>query len=932
MLLKQKTLIATAITCLLASSSASAFYVTKDEAYSSDSKYQDGRGSWIGDGATLSGTDSTEMVFDVTNLNLGTTTETSGHIKTASTVTVKRGPLQLVHEDSSITDVGSLKVDDSYLKVQKGKIQVKEDVSVDRWIGNAGSITSDNGSIAVVESITNSGKISAENGNITAQSLTNTGKVNVKSFNVKTVRNTGGDSSIVADTIGSADNFVNITDNSGSIESTSDAYLLKINNSGQVKIGGDLSIKQTDKTSFKNAAGGGLIEVTGTLKVDSITANEGEIKVGSLGTEGQTVSITGNTGTVEAGKAHIQGALSGAVKVTDTAYFTGTVRLLDGGAENPTIDIKNLDIGQGTQVWDEEPDDNSPAGKFTVSGKMTVRDGVTMTVNRDFSVEGTDTEQAELELQGSARLMFRENGKSTIDKLTFADTTEDALFQTRTTSSIDSLSVSEGGTANLNAYRAEGQEGEIKFDITNLQVDQNGTIRFHRSQAMPGDTSTTVEIENLTMKEGSTLANYSKPGDSDSSAFENFKITQVDGQGSTIANSAGGSMEIGTISGQNNEIYVENVADNVKVSKNESTNLTIRAAGENGDLYGVDAVGEALRNVVTKTDQSYVAALDEGLVNGATSWRVGADGSYTQSSTESTTMTALKQFNNATLAQWRYEVNHLSQRLGDVRNNLGSAGAWARLYGADSKISDGVTTEVKTTTIQVGGDATVGNNWVVGGAFSYTSMDGDISNGTADGETYTLSAYASGFFDCGGYVDIIGRVGRLSTDIDTHTTGGALFDGSYDNTALGLSIETGYHWALSNTFYVEPQVELSYGYVFGDDFTTSTQVKVEQDNFQTLVGRLGARFGANFPKDVGSLYLHASVNHEFLGDNDFDAAVAGGVKQHFSSELDGTWVSYGLGLQIYATESLSIYGTLERANGDNYQDDYRYSAGLRYVF
>lgn len=442
MLLKQKTLIATAITCLLASSSASAFYVTKDEAYSSDSKYQDGRGSWIGDGATLSGTDSTEMVFDVTNLNLGTTTETSGHIKTASTVTVKRGPLQLVHEDSSITDVGSLKVDDSYLKVQKGKIQVKEDVSVDRWIGNAGSITSDNGSIAVVESITNSGKISAENGNITAQSLTNTGKVNVKSFNVKTVRNTGGDSSIVADTIGSADNFVNITDNSGSIESTSDAYLLKINNSGQVKIGGDLSIKQTDKTSFKNAAGG-LIEVTGTLKVDSITANEGEIKVGSLGTEGQTVSITGNTGTVEAGKAHIQGALSGAVKVTDTAYFTGTVRLLDGGAENPTIDIKNLDIGQGTQVWDEEPDDNSPAGKFTVSGKMTVRDGVTMTVNRDFSVEGTDTEQAELELQGSARLMFRENGKSTIDKLTFADTTEDALFQTRTTSSIDSLSVSE---------------------------------------------------------------------------------------------------------------------------------------------------------------------------------------------------------------------------------------------------------------------------------------------------------------------------------------------------------------------------------------------------------------------------------------------------------------------------------------------------------
>lgn len=43
-------------------------------------------------------------------------------------------------------------------------------------------------------------------------------------------------------------------------------------------------------------------------------------------------------------------------------------------------------------------------------------------------------------------------------------------------------------------------------------------------------------------------------------------------------------------------------------------------------------------------------------------------------------------------------------------------------------------------------------------------------------------------------------------------------------------------------------------------------------------------------------------------------------------------MSYGLGLQINATDALHFYSSLERANGDDYQDDYRNSIGARYVF
>lgn len=392
-------------------------------------------------------------------------------------------------------------------------------------------------------------------------------------------------------------------------------------------------------------------------------------------------------------------------------------------------------------------------------------------------------------------------------------------------------------------------------------------------------------------------------------------------------------MSIGTLTGSNNTIEVQTIDQGVTVNNNQSTGLVYQSLGDDADKYGTQGALQKIADMIQSSEQGFTAKVADGLVDGAGQAEFNAAGEMTSmSKSESLTMSALKQFNNATLAQWRYETNHLSERLGEVRNNLGEAGAWARIYGADSKITDNVTTEVQTNTIQVGGDVTVGGNWIVGGAFSYTSMDGDISNGAADGETYTLAAYASGFFDCGGYVDVIGRVGRMSTDIDAFTSSGSRFDGSYNNTALGLSIETGYHWNINQTFFVEPQAELSYGYVFGDDFSTSSRVQVEQDNFQSLVGRLGARFGATFPDNAGTFYFQASVNHEFLGDNDFDAGLEGQTKQHFSSELDGTWVSYGLGVQFSATDALSVYGSLSRADGDDYQDDYRYSVGLRYVF
>ena len=54
--------------------------------------------------------------------------------------------------------------------------------------------------------------------------------------------------------------------------------------------------------------------------------------------------------------------------------------------------------------------------------------------------------------------------------------------------------------------------------------------------------------------------------------------------------------------------------------------------------------------------------------------------------------------------------------------------------------------------------------------------------------------------------------------------------------------------------------------------------------------------------------------------------------QKLSEDLGGTWVSYGFGGQINVKDNWSFYGSLTRANGSDYQENYRYSVGTRYCW
>lgn len=585
----------------------------------------------------------------------------------------------------------------------------------------------------------------------------------------------------------------------------------------------------------------------------------------------------------------------------------------------------------------------SNGGQYTGSANFNVyiqADNINITGDTKYGIQAEFTSQKDpkpsdlsidlvsenINIKGGDTALFIKNpisGQSP-DKVTATLNAKNVTLTGNETDNGSALTTSNGSVkifANeltLNGYYSINSLGKQGNNVELSSRANNETIAVNSNGKVILDQGSTLTLNNAEFKSGEDKQFFS----AGTVALNNSNVEMN-----------GGTFEAATLTGEGaSSITLNDAKSTVTVSDNQKKDLVISAGGTLNDTFNTpEDAAEALHKATSISqntkDGSYSFAGQSGVISDA--FTADAYGNIT-SRTTNQSLDALGNYNAMTLIQWRNEVNHISQRLGDVRDSSTTIGAWARVYGYDSSYDDNVSIDFKANSIQAGGDYRINNTWLVGGAFSYTDGEGKFSNGSADSDGYSLAAYLSGFFDCGGYVDFVGRIGRLSTDITAYSDASE-FKGSYNNTTFGLSAEVGYHWKFNDTFYVEPQAELAYGFVKGDDFTGANDVRVEQDDFQTLVGRLGARIGASFADGAGTVYAHASVNHDFLGDADYTASL-GSVSRDLSVDIGGTWVSYGIGAQFNTSKNLNFYGTLERANGSEYQEDYRYSVGMSYRF
>lgn len=335
-------------------------------------------------------------------------------------------------------------------------------------------------------------------------------------------------------------------------------------------------------------------------------------------------------------------------------------------------------------------------------------------------------------------------------------------------------------------------------------------------------------------------------------------------------------------------------------------------------------VGEDGTGTQDAVDQTF--NVEEGNIRGAVTSGYDADGNLSTHQAKNAKLTDYGALNSMTFVQWRNEINHLTKRLGDIRASESNIGAWARVYGGESQWKSNSEIEMDHTTIQVGADYRINNHWIVGGAFSYTDSDADLVKGQAKGDSYSLAAYATYMADGGSYLDLIARYGYLDNEL---TSGNMSVDTK--SNAFSLSVETGHMFRIMEQAYIEPQIEVTYGFISGDDATASNGVRLDQDDFQSLITRVGVRTGFEFPEKAGTIYAMLSYSYDFLGDADGTAS-QGGLHEALNEDLGGGWVSYGIGAQFKLGDNAFAYGELERTSGGEIDNPYLFNVGFRWNF
>lgn len=287
---------------------------------------------------------------------------------------------------------------------------------------------------------------------------------------------------------------------------------------------------------------------------------------------------------------------------------------------------------------------------------------------------------------------------------------------------------------------------------------------------------------------------------------------------------------------------------------------------------------------------------------------------------------------NAAFALWR-DDDTLLKRLGELRYQQQDEGIWARMVNKHLERDGHHAFHGNYKTLQVGYDKkkTTANdgNWYYGGAISHLWGNTGYTDGHGSEKATAFSLYATNIRPHGHYLDLITKVGRIDSDYSTSYRD----HGKFENWGTSIGAEYGRKNMLKAGWSIEPQAQLTYHYLWGDDYTTSNGAKVSQDNADSLVGRLGFVLGKDFnvgTPNVGRVYLKASVLHDFLGST--GSSITDDLTYHDDDDLGDTWYVAGIGTNIHFGKDNEFYFDAERNFNADVSMKYRFNAGFRFGF
>ena len=463
-------------------------------------------------------------------------------------------------------------------------------------------------------------------------------------------------------------------------------------------------------------------------------------------------------------------------------------------------------------------------------------------------------------------------------------------------------------------------------------VTTDGTIYMRDTGKLSGDT---VLGENGNIDLGGIVnglyADTKLNGREDSG---NYSIDKITSNGGTVsAFGEGQELTIDKLDGSGLTLNTE-VAKNglVKITENNGAKLDIKASAKVTDSFGNDINGgmkKLLDTVqVENGNKETTAVAEAGSVTGEVKASRDSNGNYSGATEDINKDNAgISEMASIALMAWRAENNDMNKRLGELRNSKGEHGIWTRMVRGQSKYG-AQNVKNQYSTYQLGYDEklSVDKNWTVGAAVSYTDASSSFSTGHGENKSTGFAVYGSYLSDNGSFVDLIAKAARLKNEFDV--LGGA-GKGDYETNGYSLSAEYGKRFTKDNGFWIEPQVELTYGYVGAVDYLTNNDVKVRQNGMDSLVGRIGFAMGRNIK--AGNVYARASYLYDFDGETDVTFSKEG-VTRGFKQDLGGGWWEIGVGTNINLSDATHLYFDVEKTYGGNVATPWQWNAGVRWSF
>lgn len=379
----------------------------------------------------------------------------------------------------------------------------------------------------------------------------------------------------------------------------------------------------------------------------------------------------------------------------------------------------------------------------------------------------------------------------------------------------------------------------------------------------------------------------------------------------------------------NGTIATNSLNNTLKAVDAADADITVKGTGNIADLIASDSANaQKLANTAVGTDGKTIAKnikASAATIAGDYEAQVDANGNVVNEvKSQNKTNLSISKLGALSLMTWRQENNDMNKRLGEIRDSQGEQGIWARMSRGEAKYgSQGVKNQYNY--YQLGYDHKIADDWILGGAFTYTDGENNLVGGSGTNKNTGFAVYGSNLRDDGSFIDLIAKYAHMKNDFDTI---GGVGIGEYSTNGYALSAEYGKRFQ-QDGFWIEPQAELTYGKVSSADFTTSEGAKVHQDSLDSLVGRLGFSLG----KDVkaGNVYVRASYLYDFKGD--VAMRMSNGVASDtYDQDLGGSWWEFGVGTNLNFGKDMHFYFDVERTEGGKVDTPWQWNAGVRLSF